>query len=416
MNTLEQTVHDIVRTGFRHAFGHPATPAREDDEWRRLRSTGTRLWLDTGDIDEAAALWAAPFDALTTNNTLLNKEIQKGPYDGLIRGTAAALRRAAPGLGEAETVLEIAFVLNAFHGLRLVERFDAFVSVELHTDLAHDVARTVAYGKRFFAVCPERFIVKVPLTAAGLLGARRLVQAGIPINFTLGFSARQNYLAALLARPTYVNVFMGRLNAFVADHKLGSGENVGEKATLATQRELLALRQGGRTGTLLIGASIRSGPQIGALAGLDVLTMPPKAAAEYRRTPRPAVTSQIAQDPAVPLAAGVTLDQFNGRSLWDVSARLKESIEALLVRDADRLTPDDIQAHLEAAGHGDLMPRWSGSDVQTARRDGKIPVYATWRDRLAAGRVGLDALMNLSALQSFATDQAALDARIRSLL
>ncbi len=416
MNTLEQTVHDLVRKEFRHTFGQPAAPAREDAEWRKLRTAGTRLWLDTGDIDEAAALWVAPFDALTTNNTLLNKEIQKGPYDSLIRETAAALRRSAPGLGEPDTVLEVAFVLNAFHGLRLVERFDAFVSVELHTDLAHDVARTVAYGRRFFAVCPERFIVKVPLTPAGLLGARRLVQAGIPINFTLGFSARQNYLAALLAQPTYVNVFMGRLNAFVADHKLGSGENVGEKATLATQRELLALRLAGRSRTMLIGASIRSGVQIGALAGVDVLTMPPKAAAEYRKSPRPEITSQVAHDPAVPLAAGVTMDQFNGRSLWEVPVRLKTSVDELLARPTDRLTPDDIQRHLESSGHADLLPRWSVADVQTARRDGKIPAYAAWRDRLADGRIGLDALMNLSALQSFTTDQDALDARIRSLL
>ena len=49
-------------------------------------------------------------------------------------------------------------------------------------------------------------------------------------------------------------------------------------------------------------------------------------------------------------------------------------------------------------------------------KDGKIPAYATWKDRLASGKVGLDALMNLSALYSFATDQKALDDRIRSQL
>ena len=54
--------------------------------------------------------------------------------------------------------------------------------------------------------------------------------------------------------------------------------------------------------------------------------------------------------------------------------------------------------------------------MRTAAKDGKIPVYATWKSRLESGAIGLDALMNLSALQSFTTDQAALDDRIRGLI
>src|SRR5439155_10000355 len=129
--------------------------------------------------------------------------------DNLVAEAAAVVRGAAPGISPKDLILEIAFILNAHHGLRLVERFDAMVSVELHTDLAGDVERTVAYGKRYIAICPERFYVKVPLTPAGLLSARQLIAAGVPINFTLGFSARQNYLAALLTKPTFVNVFLG---------------------------------------------------------------------------------------------------------------------------------------------------------------------------------------------------------------
>ena len=323
---------------------------------------------------------------------------------------------AAPKISEQDLILEIVFILNAHHALRLVDRFDAFVSVELHTDLAGDVKRTVAYGKRYFAICPERFYVKVPLTPAGYLGARQLVQAGIPLNFTLGFSARHNYVAALLTQPDYVNVFLGRLNSVVADNKLGDGRNVGEKATLATQRTLLDLRKAGRAKSKLIAASIRSGAQIGDLAGVDVFTMPTKAAAEYRARPKAKVTSQVANDPEVPLASGVTLAQFNAETLWTVPQKFKGAVEGLLQKDLDALKPEDIQTHFEKAGLGDFLPRWSAADIQTATRDGKIPVYATWKDRLASGKIGLDALMNLSALYSFATDQKALDDRIRSLL
>ncbi|HTS15967.1 MAG TPA: transaldolase family protein [Verrucomicrobiae bacterium] len=416
MMNLESSVQAFVREGFNHQFGKPAIAVKDDPEWRKVRDAGTRLWLDTGDIDEAAKLWNSSFDALTTNNTLLNKEIQKGIYDDLVARAARIVLQASPKISEQDLILEIAFILNAHHALRLVDRFDANVSVELHTDLSNDVERTVAYGKRYYAICPERFIVKVPLTPDGYLSARKLTAAGIPLNFTLGFSARHNYVAALLTEPNFVNVFLGRLNSVVADNKLGDGRNVGEKATLATQRELLALRKAGRTKTHLIAASIRSGEQIGALAGVDVHTMPTRAAAEYRARPLPKVTSQVANDPNVPLAPGVTFAQFGGETLWSVPQKFKDAVDDLLRENLDALKPDDVQSHFENAGFPDFLPRWSAADIQTATKDGKIPVYATWKDRLASGKVGLDALMNLSALFSFTTDQKALDDRVRSLL
>jgi len=413
---VTQAVHELVRRDFRHVFGQPQVNARPDPVWRAVRAAGTRLWLDTGDLDEAAALWTAEFEALTTNNTLLNKEVQKGQYDALMGEAAAAIRTAVPGLSETDLLLEIGFVLNARHGLRLVERFDAMVSVELHTALADDVARTVAYGRRLHAICPERFYVKVPLSPAGLLGARRLAAAGVPVNLTLGFSARQNYLAALLARPAYVNVFMGRLNAFVADNHLGDGRNVGEKATLASQRQVSALRAAGRTPARLIGASMRAGAQVGALAGVDVYTMPPQVAAQYHAAPLPAVPARADDDPAVTTAPGVAPEDFAAGTLWEVTPVFQAAVDELTQAAPDRLTPDELVARLEHAAFGDVFPRWSAVDRQTAAADGKIPVFGKWRDRLAAGAIGLDALMNLSAFHSFATDQAALDARIAAHL
>ncbi len=416
MTNLDAAVRDFILKDFTHELGKSAAQPKDDPEWRKLRDAGTRLWLDTGDMDEAAKLWNSSFDALTTNNTLLNKEIQKGIYDDLVAKAARVILDASPKISESDLILEIVFILNCHHALSLVDKFNAFVSVELHTDLSNDVDRTVAYGKRYFAICPERFYVKVPLTPAGYLGARKLVQAGIPINFTLGFSARHNYVAALLTKPNFVNVFLGRLNSVVADSKLGDGHNIGEKATLATQRELLQLRKAGKTKTNLIAASIRSGEQIGALAGVDVFTMPPKAAAEYRAKPLAQVTSQVSKDPEVPLTNGVTLAQFAGDTLWNVPQPFQAAVEDLLHKNLDALTPDDLQTHFEKAGFGGFLPRWSAADIQTATKDGKIPVYPTWKDRLASGKVGLDALMNLSALYSFATDQKALDDRIRTQL
>jgi transaldolase len=413
---VEEKVHALVLEGFEHEFGRPAVKAEHDPVWQTMHGTGTRLWLDTGDIDEASKLWTADFEALTTNNTLLNREVQKGIHDGLVGKAAAGIRQVAPEIDDAELLHEIAFVLNAYHGLRLVERFDARVSVELHTDVAHDVDRTVEFGERFYSVCPERFIIKVPLTPAGLLGARRLGKSRVPVNFTLGFSARQNYAIARFSQPRYVNVFMGRLNAFVADNRLGDGEHVGEKATVSTQRELLDLRVEGLTDSLLIGASMRSGAHVGALAGLDVFTMPPRVAAEYRKKPDEEISSHIGDYQDVRFADGVAVDDFNGRTLWEVPQSFKDCVEALVKKDLDDMDPEDVQAHFAEGGFADFLPRWSDGDLATIAADGEIPVYRTWKERLSSGDVGLDSLMTESGLLSFAADQKALDGRIASLL
>jgi transaldolase len=416
IDLVAKTVHEIALKGFEHEFGKPKMDIKEQPLWDGILSAGTRLWLDTGDMSIAAKLWCRQFEALTTNNTLLNREIQKGIYDNLITEAASAIRGVGPEIDKKNLILEIAFVLNAYHGLRLVEIFDAHVSVELHTDLGNDIDRSVAYGKRYYEICPERFYVKVPLTPAGFVAARKLGEAGIPVNFTLGFSARQSYAAALVSQPHYTNVFMGRLNAFVASNNLGDGKNVGEKATLATQKELLKLRDAKRTETLLIGASMRESSQVASLAGVDVYTMPPNVAADYQENPAEKISRQIGKDPSVYLADNVKLTDFNASTLWEVPETFRSCVDELLKKDIGQMTADDIQTYFADAGFTDFLPRWSEEDIQAAATDGKIPVYEKWKARLASGEIGMDALMNFSAFYSFATDQEALDARIESLI
>lgn len=383
-----------------------------DPAWSALRATGTQLWLDTGDLEEAASLWTGDFSNLTTNNTLVNREVQKGHLDAVIGDAGERLRLA--GLDEQQLVWEVGFVANCRVALRLVQAFDATVSVELHPGMADDVALSVDYGRRYYAVCPERFIVKVPLTPAGLLVARQLSSDGIPVNFTLGFSARQNVFAAAFSRPSFVNVFMGRLNSFVADSGLGSGENIGEKTTMATQ---LALREGreleGWT-THLIGASMRSGAQVWSLAGLDVFTMPVPAArefhAEWHASPRP-VESQIGRDFAVETTEPEILSR-----LWTVDEPTRRVALDLAKLDTSGWSGEDLAAALRERGAGDLFHPWTPAERDEIRSHGKIPNWNRWRDELRSGRLVLDDLMTISALESFVKDQAALDDRIRRLI
>ncbi|HEX5053370.1 MAG TPA: transaldolase family protein [Planctomycetota bacterium] len=386
--------------------------------WAGVAKTGTALWLDTGDVDAARALWVREFTALTTNNTLLNKEVQKGIYDQLVPGTAALLRASDAKMSSDQLVQEIAFVLNAVHGLKLVRTFDADVSVELHTAISNDAEASYRYGKRFAAISPDRFIVKVPLTPAGLLAARRLHDDGIRLNFTLGFSARQNWLIASLAQPTFCNVFMGRINAFIADNKLGDGANAGEKATLASQRGLRRLEQKTKREVRQIGASMRSGQQCADLLGLDVFTMPTAAAKEFvaMNPALAALKDKTANDPAVTFAAGIDASKERLDVCWTITPAFEAAAAAAARLDATKATADDVKKTLAANGAGDLFPQFTADEAARVAKEGKIPVFKSWSERVRAGTASWDGMLTAAALASFTQDQQALDDRIRKQL
>lgn len=426
MKTISAPRHDSRLAAEVKTFCSKAAPQTQTSRaqyptsalWAAVAKTGTALWLDTGDIDAAKALWTRDFLALTTNNTLLNKEVQKGIYDELVPDAAALLRGVDASMPDSALVMEIAFLLNAVHGLKLVRTFDADVSVELHTAVADDAEASYQYGKRFHAICPDRFIVKVPLTPAGILAARRLHADGIRLNFTLGFSARQNYLIALLAQPTWVNVFMGRINAFIADNKLGDGVNAGEKATLSSQRVLRRLRKSPGIDVRQIGASMRSGQQCLDLLGLDVFTMPVAATKEFlqKNPPLDQVVDRSNLDPNVTFAAGVDAAADRLETFWQVNETFEKAMCKLAAADANAFTPASLVAFLREHGVGDLFPSLDASEQVKIAKEGKIPVYASWKDRVRAGTASWDGILTAAALASFTQDQQALDERIQSLI
>jgi transaldolase len=390
-------------------FGKAGTFAK-DPFWQGLRKLGTELWLDTGDLEAASALWTAEFSALTTNNTLLNKEIQKGIYDAVIEEAGALLE----DLELNERIIEIAFLLNALHGLKLVAAFGARVSVELHTALSHDVQRTLKYARRFHTISPESFIIKVPLTAAGLLATRILRLEGIPVNFTLGFSARHNHLAAAFAFPSYVNVFLGRLNAYVAENGLGDGMLVGEKATLASQQAVWNLSESTGRRTRQIAASMRSGDQVRDLAGVDVMTLPIAAASQARGSLSGRWESAVDNDYPVSLGGGVSEAETRIGVLWDVGESEEELARSLSAKAPE--SAEELIERVRAAGAVDLFPRISNRDLDAIAAHGKIPKHAHWASRIASGELAIDTLLNLAGLASFTADQKALDHRINGLI
>ena len=382
--------------------------AKPDVFWQGLKEVGTELWLDTGDMDEAEKNWTAEMTALTTNNTLVNKEIQKGIYDSFI----ADAKEIVKALPLKEQIIEIAFILNARHGLRLAQKFGGFVSVELHTDTAHDIEAIVDYAVRYFEICPDQFIVKVPYTATGLLGARKLRKLGVKINFTLEFSARQNALVAAITKPNYVNVFLGRLGAYIKDNELGDGSGVGERAVLSSQKIVKQLTGDNPEPSKLIAASLRSYQQLDALAGVDVYTMPIKVAADGKTNLTDNFSSKLNE--TYPVGVNDSATKYSPEKLWEVTEK-----EVALAKNLDEDCPADGSALIDRvhkAGCGDLFPYLSDDDIEHIADDGKIPNHQRWANRIESGELAIDTLLNLAGLASFTNDQAQLDERIKRII
>jgi transaldolase len=382
--------------------------ATKDPFWESLRNSGTELWLDTGDMDEAEANWSAEMSALTTNNTLLNNEIQKGIYDSFISEAKSIVK----DLPTQDRVKEIAFILNARHGLRLAKRFGGMVSVELHTDTAYDIKAIEYYGKRYNEICPDQFIVKVPYTAEGLLGARRLKDSGIRINFTLEFSARENVIVTRVARPNYLNVFLGRIGAYMINNKLGDGTGAGEKAVLSSQTWVTSLSAQNPWQTKLIAASLRNSNQLELLAGTDVFTMPPKVAASGHQTLSGKFSSQIHQNYKVSQfesSKGSAIEKF-----WEVDNKVLHLAEILATKIPS--TGNELIHIASEEGCADMFPILTKEEKGFISTDGKIPVHSRWEKKIHNGEIAPDTLLTLAGLASFTADQQMLDQRIKNII
>ena len=167
-----------------------------------------------------------------------------------------------------------------------------------------------------------------------------------------------------------------------------------------------------RSKTLQIAASLRNYNQHDLLAGTDVYTMPPKVAAAGRKTLTGLFDSRLTQRYDVPLngeADGLAIEK-----LWDVPNSVIE-----LGRKLGKELPSsgsEIVRMAHEAGLGDMFPVMSKEDNERIMKEGKIPVLASWKERILSGELAIDTLLTLAGLASFTSDQKQLDDRIRGLI
>jgi transaldolase len=234
----------------------------------------------------------------------------------------------------------------------------------------------------------------------------------VKINFTLEFSARENVLVTRIARPDYLNVFLGRVGAYMINNNLGDGSGAGEMAVISSQNWVTGLSAENPWQTKLIAASLRNYNQLELLAGTDVFTMPPKVAAEGRKELSGEFRSRTHENYDVSIydsarEAGIEKFWTVDQNVINLAERLAQKVPA---------TGSELISIAHEEGCGDMFPILSREEKNFIASDGKIPLHSRWEKMIRDGKIAPDTLLTLAGLASFTTDQAMLDQRIKNII
>jgi transaldolase len=274
-------------------------------------AASTVVVVDTADLD-LLSRWNAR-DA-TTNPSLIRQAAADPRYAHLV--TTAV--RGSSDVNDRLDALLVAF------GLEILQRLPGRVSTEVDARLSRDTDATVQRARALMAryaaegVSRERVLIKIAATWEGILAAHRLEAEDIHCNLTLLFSFTQAQACAA-AGVQLISPFVGRITDW---HRLRAGtawdaqahRGANDPGVQAVARIWRYYKQQG-VPTEVMGASFRDLDQIAALAGCDLLTIPPALldalAASDRAMPAQLTNAQAdtVQDPDAPVLSQTAFAQ-----------------------------------------------------------------------------------------------------------
>lgn len=204
----------------------------------KLHQLGQSIWLDniTREILESGQLQRYideySVTGLTSNPSIFDKAIGSGAYDD-------AIHRHANGEDQEGLFFQLAIedlqrAADLFAPIHAqTDGVDGWVSLEVSPLLAYDTDSTVRAAKTLHERAQrENLFIKIPGTEQGLSAIEQSIFAGVPVNVTLLFSAKQYiaaadaYLRGLERRietgldpaiGSVASVFMSRWDAAVLD-------------------------------------------------------------------------------------------------------------------------------------------------------------------------------------------------------
>lgn len=399
-----------------------------------LQRAGTEhLYGDTADTEELALLLAPDgspltsqtrirreIDGNTANQPLIRKVVERYLESEDLRSWAKDLDEQQPGLARPNLLVLLYTILCGRIGNDMTRRFaagrDWEVSLQLHMDLRQNAEAARSLG-RVLRRCVPHAIVKVPFAPEApdcLLVARDLERAGIPVNFTSTFSARQTVVAALLADVTRTNIFMGRLNQGL------QAERLGEHVDLAAQRAIRKLRAEDGIKTRLIVASVHDWQTFVRVAGCDVFTAPCSVIQDLldqREIPPEGIESRLESSYEDDLGISAEAIQKAGPDavarLYHVEPELVEFLRELRGSKEYARIEDGGQLfkRFDQAGFGNLFHSPAPAEHEELARS-KLPEL----DGDLIGRIPLDTHYSLLANADFARSQSEIDGQLERSL
>lgn len=199
-----------------------------------------KLFLDTGNIEEIrSAIELGLLDGVTTNPSLISKEMEKGKS---FKEIISEIMKITPGPVSVEVI---------------ATNYDEMIKQAMKiSELGNNA------------------VVKVPMTPDGLKVMKYLKEKRIPVNATLIFNAIQAMLAAK-AGAEYVSPFVGRL------------DDIGEDG-MSIIEQIRTIFDNYSIKTKILVASVRNPIHIlrSMIIGADVATMPYNVLVQISRHPK----------------------------------------------------------------------------------------------------------------------------------
>jgi len=308
-----------------------------------LVATGTKLWLDSIDPEKVALNRKLGATGATSNPIIISDLIKTGRFDDLLK------QYVQQGLDDETVAWKMTdhLVAEAQKTFKPVweqtKGNDGYVSFELDPlledsscklSLPEKSARYVELGKKWAAGHKNRMI-KVPATPGGLGAVEEMCAAGITLNVTLIFSERQLKIAnenvwkgaqrraSRDAFKSVFSIFVSRLDVYTETHCKDLSPAAQGMVGIVNAKHLwklnsefwapknLPLKQEiifASTGTkkMADGHTPPAETYVGAFAGSDIETNPPKTNEDVQAKSGLTFTKQIDK-----LPAAVVVDEIN---------------------------------------------------------------------------------------------------------
>ncbi|SFI37871.1 transaldolase [Collimonas sp. OK307] len=232
----------------------------ESSRLKSIAALGQQIWLDnlSRELLDSGELsrWISDdgIAGVTSNPAIFYNAIRTDPA---YQAALPALRAAH---ADAETCFEALVLPDIQRACDLLaplysssQGVAGFVSFEVSPNLAHDVVGTIISAQRLWkAIARPNVMIKIPATQAGIQALEEVIFAGINVNVTLIFSARQGRMVRAAHRrglqrridaslpvdgiASVASVFISRIDAMVDMQLPDSAAMLRGKAAIAAAK------------------------------------------------------------------------------------------------------------------------------------------------------------------------------------